>query len=137
MKTFTTAAVEAVTEAEREPRIKALMDAGKTREEAEAEVDKEDGVVRFKLDDRIMTAKAPTPGQLVFMMATMGRGQTKDSRFAAILNIMFETLDPDSKDYLESRLLTGDGKKALELENLEGIFEYLAEEWFATPTQEQ
>lgn len=137
MKTFTTAAVEAVETAEREPRIKLLMDAGKTREEAESEIDKEDGVVRFMLDDRVLTASTPTPGQLTFMLAAMGRGQSQDSRFSSIVNIMMETLDSDGKDYLEGRLLTGNPKEALDLKYLEQIFEYLVEEWFANPTQGQ
>jgi hypothetical protein len=134
MKEFVTAYEDVVAEDERETKIKALVESGKTRAEAEAEVE-DDDYIEFKIDDRVMRAYTPTEGQLAFMLAALGRGQTQDSRFAAILNIMFESLRGDDKDYLENRLLSRDPKKRLSMKMIESIFEHITSEWFARPTQ--
>lgn len=136
MKEFTSAATEAVEDADRETRIMALLAAGKTRAEAEAET-AEDPYIEFKLDGRVCKAYTPTPGQLAFLLANMGRGQTKDGRFASIMNVMLESLDEDDQEFVENRLLTRRRGKMMDLKVLEGIFEHLVEEWFATPTQGQ
>lgn len=145
MLEFTSAVTTAEEDAEREDKIKALMAptineeghqiaAGLSREDAEAQVD-DDPFTEFTLDGRQMRAYQPTSGQLAFMLASLGRGQTSDQRFAAILNIMFECLRDEDKDHLESRMLTRDKKKRLDLPVLERIFEGLTKEWFARPTQ--
>lgn len=135
MKEFTTAFEEVVAEDEREEKIAALVAQGKSREEAEAEVEGE-SYVEFMLDGRKMRAYWPTDGQLAFMLAALGRGQSQDSRFAAIINIMMESLRDEDQDYLEGRLLTRDPKKRLPIQQVESIFEYLTEEWFGgRPTQ--
>lgn len=82
-----------------------------------------------------MRAYRPIEGQVIFMLAALGKGQTKESRFASILNIMFESLREDDKDYLESRLITRDPKQRLGMKTIEGIFEHCVEGWFARPTQ--
>lgn len=136
MKEFVSAVEDIEAEDAREEKIAALMEQGKTREEAEAETaDEEEKFVEFKLDDRVLRAYQPHEGQLTFMLAGLGRGQTNDKRFATILNIMMESLRPDDQDYLESRLLTRDKKQRLSIKKVEEIFEYLVEEWFANPTQ--
>jgi len=109
--------------------------------DAEAEEDRGPGIV-YELDERNeknknpMTAYKPHEGQLTFMLAALGRGQTDDQRYAAIVNIMMAAHKGEDKDYLEMRLLENDPKKRLRLKQLEEIFEYLIEEWFADPTQE-
>lgn len=95
----------------------------------------EEQYVEFKLDGREMRAFQPTDGQLAFMLATLGRGQTSDQRFAAIINIMMSCLRDEDRDYLESRLLTRDPKNRLPVTQIEAIFEHLAGEWFGRPTQ--
>lgn len=95
----------------------------------------EDQYIEFKLDDRVLRAYTPTEGQLTFMLAAMGRGQSADSRFASIINIMMETLRDEDKDWFEGRLLTRNPKERLSISTVESIFEYLVEEWFARPTQ--
>lgn len=132
IKQFTTTAEDAVLDQEREDRLLALVEAGKTREEAEQEVDP---YIEFDLDGRVMRAYRPIEGQVVFMMAALGRGQSKESRFASILNIMFESLRPDDKDHLEARLLSRDPKVRLPMKQIEAIFEFCVEGWFARPTQ--
>jgi len=132
VKEFVTAVQEAEAEADREAKIAALIEQGKTQAEAEQEVD---GFIPFKIDGRELRAYPLLPGQLAFMMAALGRGQTADTRFAAIINIMMSSLRDDDQDYFESRLLTQDPKKLLPLEQVEEIFEFLAGEWFARPTQ--
>ena len=97
----------------------------------------EEQYIEFKLDGRVMRSYTPHEGQLTFMMAAMGRGQTSEQRFAAIINIMISSLRDEDAEYLESRLLTRDPKERLSMKTIEGIFEHLAGEWFATPTQPQ
>lgn len=136
MKEFTSAVEDIAAEDEREEKIAALMAEreGMTREEAEAEVDEGD-YIEFKLDDRVMRAYPPTDGQLAFMLASMGRGQTSEQRFASIINIMLECLRDADRDYMEARLLTRDRKHRLPVKTIEGIFEHMMEQWFARPTQ--
>lgn len=101
--------------------------------DSEAKEEDED-FTEFKLDDRTLRSYTPTSGQLMFMLAALGRGQTTETRFAAIINIMLSTLKDDDRDYVENRLLTRDPKLLLAPEKIEEIFEYLSEEWFARPT---
>lgn len=129
MKEFITAVEDLQAEDEREAKIVALVAEGKSREDAEAEIDGE-RYVEFKLDERTMRAYLPNEGQLAFMLASLGRGQTNEGRFAAILNIMLESLRSDDKDYLEARLLTRDPKRRVPMKQIEQIFEHLTEEWF-------
>lgn len=137
MKEFISAVEETEANAEREEKIAALMSEGKTREEAEREVDTE-APTEFKLDGRVMHAYAPTTGQLAFMLATMGRGQTDDQRLAGIVNVILYSLRDDDRDYFENRMLERDKKKAVPIEVIEQIFEYLTEQWFgdSRPTQQ-
>lgn len=145
MKVFTTAVEEIVEEderaaaaAEREASIQRLVDKGMSREDAEAEVGPEgedEKPIEFELDGRVMHAYRPTDGQLAFMIAALGRGQTADGRMGSIINVMLECLRDDDKDYFESRLLTRDPKRRIGVKKIEEIFEFLTEEWFARPTQ--
>lgn len=95
----------------------------------------EEQYIAFKLDGREMHAYPPTDGQLAFMLAAMGRGQSADSRFASIINIMLETFRDEDREYFEGRLLTRDSTKRIGVEQINEIFEHLTEEWFARPTQ--
>lgn len=94
----------------------------------------EEQFIEFKLDGHVLHAYPPTDGQLTFMLAALGRGQTQDQRFAAIINIMMSTLRNEDQDYFEGRLLDR-GPKRLKIQQVEEIFEYLTSEWFARPTQ--
>lgn len=134
MKEFITAVEEIADADAREEKIAALVAEGKSREDAEAEVDGT-SYVPFKVDGRELHAYMPNDGQLAFLLASMGRGQTQDGRFASIINVMLASLRDDDADYLESRLLTKDPKKRLPIQQVEAIFEHLVEEWFARPTQ--
>lgn len=93
--------------------------------------------IEFKVDGRVLTAYRPTSGQLTFMLAALGRGQSNDQRFASIINIFMASLRGEDRDYLEERLLERDPSKRIRPNRLEEIFEYLIGEWFADPTQEQ
>ncbi len=107
-------------------------------EEIESEdggVKPEERYVEFKLDGRVLHSYPPLDGQLAFMLAALGRGQTTEQRFAAIINIMMSTLRDEDRDYLEGRLLSRDPKQRLTIATIEEIFESLIEEWFARPTQ--
>ena len=117
MKEFVTAVTEAMAETDGQP--------------------VEEQYVEFKLDGRVMKAYTPTDGQLAFMLAATGRGQSSEQRLAGIINIMLSTLEGDDKDYFEARLLTRDPKDRLGMEQINEIFEYLTEEWFARPTKSQ
>lgn len=100
--------------------------------EAENEAEKP---LEFKLDGRVMHAYKPNEGQLTFMLAAMGRGQSREDRFASIVNIMMASLRDEDQDYFESRLLTR-GEDRLKMPVIQSVFEYLIGEWFATPTQD-
>lgn len=104
-------------------------------EEVERDINEEEDVIEFTLDGRKMRAYPPDEGQLTFLMASLGRGQTDQSRVASVTNIMLSCFDEDDKDYLEGRLLTRRKKDKLPLKKLEEIFEYLIGEWFDHPTQ--
>lgn len=93
--------------------------------------------IPFKVDGRELRAYPPTDGQLAFMLAALGRGQSADQRFASIINIMLSSMRGEDQDYLEGRLLTRDPKQKLPVSQIEAIFEFLTEEWFARPTQPQ
>lgn len=101
---------------------------------AEGSEDDED-VIEFKLDGRVMRAYRPHAGQLTFLSAAMGRGQTNDARFASIINLMLSSLRDEDADYFESRLLTRKASDRLRMEQVEEIFEFLMSEWFDRPTQ--
>lgn len=91
----------------------------------------------FELDGRELRAYKPHDGQLIFMLAALGRGQEDSQRFASIINLMMSTLRGEDQDYLESRLLERDPRKRLQPEKIEEIFQWLVEdEWFKDPTQE-
>lgn len=92
--------------------------------------------ITYDLDGRVMKAYKPHEGQLTFMMAGLGRGQTDDQRYATIVNIIMAAHTGADEDHLQSRLIENDPKKRLRLPQLEQIFEYLIEEWFADPTRE-
>lgn len=91
--------------------------------------------ITYDLDGRVMKAYKPHEGQLTFMMAGLGRGQTDDQRYATIVNIIMAAHTGADSDHLQSRLIENDPKKRLRLPQLEQIFEYLIEEWFADPTR--
>ena len=93
--------------------------------------------VEFSLDGRVLRSYTPHEGQLTFMLAALGRGQSSDSKFASIINLVMSTLRGEDADYMEGRLLDRDPRKRLSLDTLESIFEYLVSEWFARPTQPQ
>lgn len=104
-------------------------------EQMQDENAEEETPIEFKVDGRVLRAYKPTEGQLVFMMASLGRGQSAEGRFAAMINIMLESLEAEDKDYLEGRLLDRNPKTRLQPSMIEQIFEYLSEEWFGRPTQ--
>lgn len=140
MKEFITAVTETVAEDERAAKIKARtaelmeanegMTAAKAKKQATAEIDAEaeEPFIEFKVDGRVLRAFNPTDGQLTFMLASLGRGQTQDQRFASIINIMLETLRDEDRDYMESRLLSRENR--LPVKTVEEIFEHLTEQWF-------
>jgi hypothetical protein len=86
---------------------------------------------------RTLKVYPPTDGQLTFMLAALGRGQTADQRFAAIINIMLSCMGEDDKDYFETRLLSRDPKVRIPVPVVEQIFEELIAEWFGRPTPPQ
>lgn len=104
-------------------------------QDAEGNVILDDPHIRFKVDGRLLRSYPPNDGQLAFMLASLGRGQGDEQRFANIVNLMMATLRNQDKDYLETRLLDRDPKSRLRIKQVEAIFEHLVEEWFARPTQ--
>lgn len=129
MKEFILAVEDEVADQERENAIEALVAQGKTREQAEIEVDR-GTPTEFKIGDRVLKAYKPNETQLIFLLASLGRGQSKESRMASIVNVMLESLDEDDKDWFEERLLTSDPRRRIRPSVIESVFEYLTSEWF-------
>jgi hypothetical protein len=90
-----------------------------------------------EISRRVLRAYPPTDGQLTFMLAALGRGQTSDQRFAAIINIMLSAMRDEDQDNMEQRLLSRDSKVRLPIKVVEEIFEELIAEWFGRPTKPQ
>jgi len=143
MKEFSTAVEAEIEEVEYEDAVKArtkeLIDEGKEPEEAyrqaQAEVDDERGVIKFKIDDRTLRAFPLHEGQITFLMAATGRGKTDLQRGADITDLMLESLRDSDRDWFNSRLLTRDPKQRIPMKTIEAVFEYLVEEWFGRPIQ--
>lgn len=131
MKEFILAVEDEAAEQEREDAIAALMakDDSLTREQAEVQVDR-GTPTEFKIGDKVLRAYKPNETQLIFLLASLGRGQSKESRMASIVNVMLESLDEDDKDWFEERLLTSDEKRRIKPKVIESVFEYLTSEWF-------
>jgi hypothetical protein len=129
MKEFILAVEDEAADQEREDAIAALVAEGKTREQAEVLVDR-GAPTEFKIGDRVLRAYKPNETQLIFLLASLGRGQSKESRMASIVNVMLESLDGDDKDWFEERLLTADAKRRIHPKTIEAVFEYLTSEWF-------
>lgn len=97
----------------------------------------DDPHVTFKLNGRLMRAYPPNDGQLAFMLASLGRGQTDTQRMASMINLMMSSLRNEDADFFESGLLARDPKDRIGIKAIEEIFGFLIEEWFARPTQPQ
>lgn len=134
MKSFTTA-VEEIVNDENEGKVQVLDRDGNPQFNEDGTPEMDDPHVLFEVDDRIMRGYNPTEGQLALMVASLGRGQSQDSRLAIIINIMMECLRDQDRDYMEGRLLTRDKKRLMPMKQITEIFEYLVSEWFARPTQ--
>jgi len=102
-------------------------------EVVEGEETGEERQIKFKIDDRMMTAYPPTDSQMAFMLATMGRGQTDETRFGSMVTLIMNTLKEDDRDYFESRQVSRNN--SIPMPVIEGIFEYIIEEWSGNPTQ--
>lgn len=136
IKKFSTAVENIEREDAYESKVKALMaEKGISREEAEAEADG-DVPIEFELDGRTLKAYPPTPGQLAFMMAVLGRGQNDSTRIAGMINLMLNTMRDSDADYFEGRLLSRERGYAMPIDKVEEIFGWMVEEWFKDPTQE-
>lgn len=129
MKEFVSAVEDIEAEEAREARIEELIAQGNSREDAETLVDR-GTPVEFMIDGRVLKGYKPNEGQLIFLLASLGRGQSKESRMASIVNIMMESLGTDDKDYFEGRLLSSDPKNRLRPKVIEEVFEHLTAEWF-------
>lgn len=91
---------------------------------------------KFKETKRVLKANMPTTGQMTFLLATTGRGQSNQSRFAGIVNVMLSCLEPEDADYFEERLVARERYKRIGMKQVESIFEHLTTEWFGNPTDE-
>lgn len=96
----------------------------------------EDGSPKFKETKRVLKAHMPTTGQMTFLLATTGRGQSNQSRFAGIVNVMLSCLEPEDADYFEERLVARERHRRISMKQVEKIFEHLTVEWFGNPTDE-
>jgi hypothetical protein len=106
---------------------------------AEAEDNGDDGAVPFKIknedtgEEMVCRAYKPGDGQFAVLMATTSRHSSQQEQIAGIINFFASVLDDDSHHYVVSRLL--DRRDPFGIEQVQGIMEFLIEEWSGRPTQ--
>lgn len=89
---------------------------------------KDADVIEFMLDDRVLTAHAPTAGQLALFMQDARGGPM---RFvAALIDFFQHVLSDEDWAYVENLLAEG-----MDVDDLSDIYTYLLEDWSGRPTQ--
>lgn len=103
--------------------------------EAGGEVD-EDDVITTMHDGKEVTFYKPGTGQQAMMLQITRRKMDPETA-GTFIALIFEMMEPDTRQYFEQRLMTWDDSFDLEGEGgLVEIFEYLMEEWSARPTKQ-
>lgn len=93
----------------------------------------EEVLVEFKVDGREIKSHRPGEGQIAMLMAGLGKHSNDGTRVAAIIDFMLGVMDEDDRDYLIERLM--DRKDKFGLTEVQGIMEYIVEEWSNRPTE--
>lgn len=93
------------------------------------EVDAEGNVIHVQ----DCVAYKPAEGQVIMMMAGLGRHGTMADKVSSIINFLADTVDETTHAYLVSRLLNRNDEFGLE--QVQEILEALMEEWGGRPTK--
>lgn len=89
--------------------------------------------IKFKIDDREITAYQPQDGQLAMLLASIGRGSSETDKIAGAINFFVAILSEPDAAYVETRLF--DRKDQFGLAQIEEVMEWLVEQWSGRPTQ--
>jgi len=98
-------------------------------EQAEGEAE----LLEFKIDDHVVRAYRPTDGQLAMLMASVGRHTSEVTKIAGCIDFFVTVMDEESHRYVVDRLLSREDP--LGIMDVQGIIEWLIEEWSGRPTQ--
>lgn len=99
-----------------------------------AEGSEVDQGMTFKVDGVECRAYKPKDGQLAVLMATNTRHSSQEEQIAGLINFFVAVLDDTSHSYIVSRLL--DRKDPFGIEQVQGIFEWMVEQWSGRPTRQ-
>jgi hypothetical protein len=108
--------------------LKEFVTAAKTAESAIENAEP----IKFKIDDRELTAYPPKDGQVMLFMAAIGEGASPINGVVGIIDLLDGIFEEDDKSYYRGRLM--DRKDPFGIKDVEQIMEYLLEEWSARPT---
>lgn len=85
------------------------------------------------VEERELVAHYPTDGQVMMLMASMGRHTGMSDKIAGFIDFFVEVLDDDGHQYIVSRLL--DREDEFGMSEVSDIMAYLMEEWGGRPTR--
>jgi hypothetical protein len=97
------------------------------------ESERDDETMEFKIDGQLLRAYRPTDGQLALLMASLGRHTNEMTKVAGVIDFFVTVMDDESYNYVVNRLLSRED--ALGLEQVQGVIEWMIEEWSGRPTQ--
>lgn len=96
----------------------------------------------FTLDGVLCRAREPKDGQVAVLMASTGRHSGTQDQIAGIINFFVSVLDADTHQFIVNKLLDPEDDFGLEAPednpeaaSVQGIMEYLMEEWSGRPTK--
>lgn len=85
----------------------------------------------FQVDDDEWTAKPPTGGQMALVMAAQSEHSSPVEQVKGLIDFLDSVLDDDAKSRYRERLMDKDDP--FDIADVEGIIEWLMEEWSALP----
>jgi hypothetical protein len=89
--------------------------------------------IKFKIDNREVTAYQPQDGQLAMLLASIGRGSSETDKIAGAINFFVAILSEPDAAWIEVRLL--DRKDDFGIQQVEEVMEWLVEQWSGRPTK--
>lgn len=85
----------------------------------------------FQVDGEDWTANPPTGGQMALVMAAQSEYATPVEQVRGLIDFLDSVLDDTAKARYRERLM--DSKDPFDIADVEGIIEWLMEEWSAIP----
>lgn len=85
----------------------------------------------FQVDGETWVATPPTGGQMALVMAAQAEYATPVERIRGLIDFLDSVLDETGRERFRARLM--DGNDPFDFPDVEGIIEWLMEEWSALP----